>query len=159
MKDVNVHFKYTNIVPTKWQTRPTQVEGYLLTEDNIDAVAQWAGGQVKTTSKPSDPSDTSKDLLIPTLAGALTSHIGEYVVKDLETGRLTVLTAHDFEAQGFYEVGLRQDGIQKRGGSVSTIPKTPEYPPYTINSGEAYGEYVDPRHYYERNIRDVLDMS
>jgi hypothetical protein len=151
-------------VPTikRYTTRPEVVEAAEVTESNRDELAKWCGGMVWNNPKPSDPTDVAMGVTVPHIASAFVVPVGEYLVKDIETGRFRKYTKQEFSK--FSEVGLRQDGLT-RGGSIQPMPD-----PYTTNSdptdviprdfhsgsGESYGHYADPRFQMQH---DVLDMS
>lgn len=106
-----------------YQTTPERVEAILLSKDNLDEAALWCGGQAGSTVKASDPSDVAYHVTVPSLHTPFYVHVGEYLVKHLDTGRFSSMSRAEFEKKGFHEVGLRQDGPQLptkyRGGSVS----------------------------------------
>lgn len=115
----------------RWETFPERVEALLLTENNLDEAAKWCGGVPNDSGKPSDPSDIYKSVKVPSLTGVFNVSVGEYLVRDLETGRFSGKTKAGFESR-FHKVGVRHDGH-----AINTTSR---------GSGESYGHYADPRY-------------
>jgi hypothetical protein len=124
----------------QYSTTPETVEAAKVALETIDGLAKWCGGQ-KSSVQTSDEGPVTV-LLVPRIGGNLQAEIGEWLVRDKESGRFSVLTETEFSK--FKEVGMRD----------KPQPRTPHIwvgdPPGTgilRNSG-------DPRYPH-----DALDLS
>jgi hypothetical protein len=79
------------------------VEAVLVSEDNLNAVAEWCSGEVFNGS-------TNSILLVPGIPTALEVSTGAYLIRK-SNGRFFSMPPLEFEEK-YKEVGLRQDGFQ-----------------------------------------------
>lgn len=86
----------------QYTTKPEHVEALQVgeSEASMEEAAKWCGGQV-----------LEGGVRVPTIQGDIHVLPGEYLVKDLATGRFSAYHKDGFEAK-FHQVGLRQDGPQ-----------------------------------------------
>lgn len=112
-----------------YSTTPETVQAATITDQNLEDLARWCGGEVREGSNPKE--GQYKYIVVPHFSGALFGRIGSILVKNQANNRFYVMTTNQFEDKQYHEIGLRQDGF------------TPRYPNVTITSG----------------TRDVLDMS
>lgn len=93
-----------------YRLRPREVEAMQVTRENAKDVAEWCGGKVYESAKPSDPTDIYIAVDFPTLNGkkrADTFHSsthdgygytgGWYILRD-EHGRFSKMAPDVFEA-------------------------------------------------------------
>lgn len=51
---------------------------------NGQDLADWCGGRFLSMSKPSDPTDVSFELRIPTLEGVMTASQGDWIIRGVK---------------------------------------------------------------------------
>ena len=68
----------------KYRKKPVVIEAYRLLPESADWLATWCGGRVNRDTKPSDPTDESITLSIPTLEGVMTAQEGDFVIKGVK---------------------------------------------------------------------------
>lgn len=88
--------------PEAYRQKPMPVEALQLREHTAAEMARWCGGEVVRDSKPSDPTDVSLQVIVPTLeqrVHPLTVLVNEYLVRETNTGKFRKMSAADFEAQ------------------------------------------------------------
>lgn len=91
----------------QYSTKPSRVEAALLTDANIEQVAIWCGGRISREEKPGDPTDVAVRLHVPSLERhPPVACLGDYLVRDIDTGEFVVRSAVEFEADHFL-VGVR----------------------------------------------------
>lgn len=138
----------------RYSTAPEVVEADIVTASNTGQLAKWCGGE--TSSDYFDGILTGY-IKVPTIDGIKIAKVGDWLTKNLETGRFAVLSKGEWTSKGFHIVGQRQDGLRPRV-PIEYLGDPPGVGP-AINSGE----YIDHNNRiigdgYSRP-HDVLDMS
>lgn len=64
-----------------YRKRPVTVEAWVVTDENIDDVCAWAGGERPPLN---DAGDLCSWFLIDTLEGAMQAHVGDWVIRGVE---------------------------------------------------------------------------
>lgn len=80
----------------EYESRVRTVEAWLLSEENVQEVAQLSGGQVGQ-SRNAVTDEPIVDIRIPTMGGLLQAEVGEYVYRS-SAGTWHKMTAAAFEA-------------------------------------------------------------
>lgn len=93
--------------PLQYRRKPAFVEAMRLYGDkqDMDEVARWCGGRIRSEAKASDHTDLAYWIDIPTLEGVMTAGRGDYVVKDAQGGFHSI-KPDVFEA-AYERVGMR----------------------------------------------------
>lgn len=86
-----------SIRPTKYRLMPNDLEAIKVKPDNLQAVADWCGGEVFPNPKD-EQGNADSYLYIPNTQGNLTAEVGTYVTRDTR-GRFGVITAKRFESR------------------------------------------------------------
>lgn len=68
-------------VALQFVKRRIPIEAEQFWEYNGERLAKWCGGRFITNTKPSDPTDESYYLEIPTLEGVMRANVGDYIIK------------------------------------------------------------------------------
>ena len=69
----------------KYRKKPVVIEAVRFVEPSQGAeVARWCGGRFKSEVKPSDHTDVSHSILIPTLEGIMTASLGDYIIRGVQ---------------------------------------------------------------------------
>jgi hypothetical protein len=68
----------------KFRKKPVVIEAVQFTPNTGNDLAQWCGGRIASSAKPSDPSDVLYALLIPTLEGTMEASLGDWVIKGVQ---------------------------------------------------------------------------
>lgn len=89
--------------------RPDPVEAVLISNENIDFAARWCGGEIGNTDNASPV-----ELMYPTLAGAKSVKLGEYLVKDRDTSR-------------FFSMGREEFILKYTAGKFNSLKSTGNY--------------------------------
>lgn len=116
-KDDSTIGKGLSARPGRYEKKPQEahkVDAQLLTPDNRESVAAWCGGQVKQGY-------FVESISFPTIEGNILAEVGEYVVKDLETGQFFAMSSETFEqtyqsTKVYREAVKGPDGIRGADG-------------------------------------------
>lgn len=126
---VNTQINLSGPTIKRYSTTPEVVEAAQVTENNLEELARWCGGEVR--EKQSHDEGVVKYVLVPSIEGALWTKPGWWLVKYVDTGRFTVKSEKEFEA--FHLVGLRdQDKPQTRTAGTITKRRDDTYPRESI---------------------------
>ena len=71
--------------PAKYRKKPVVIEAMRFTKGSTPGlgmeIAAWCGGRFNTDVKPSDHTDVSYTISIPTLEGVMTASEGDWIVR------------------------------------------------------------------------------
>lgn len=74
--------------PKKYTKKPVTVEAMHFEKGRAPGlgyeIASWCGGRFNTDAKPSDHTDVSYTISIPTLEGIMTAQEGDYVIRGVK---------------------------------------------------------------------------
>ena len=66
----------------RYQKKPVVIEAMqFVSPFDIEVITTWCGGRFKRWTKPSDPSDTCVQIIIPTLEGNVAASAGDFIVR------------------------------------------------------------------------------
>ena len=68
----------------QYRKKPVVIEAMQFTEGHFQECADWCGGKFFAEEKPSDPSDVSYRMIIPTLEGLMTASSGDWIIKGVQ---------------------------------------------------------------------------
>lgn len=90
--------------PRRYIQQPVEIEAMFVTESNCREAATWCGGGVVFTSATNI--GNLGGVTVPHLDGSFEVYVGEYLARDLDTGRFFRLSASDFKDFKYVEKPL-----------------------------------------------------